>query len=707
MIEVKKTYEYKIGKTNIVFNIIEGEKIRLIHFSPEPFNSDKKLPTELIEASTIIELHVTGFNQPDHKGNKLGNSLVGRELKLIGIECNEDVIKIVQEYRVEPYNINIETTIDGSFEQDVFTWTNKVKNLGEKVGLEYITSVNATALNESKIPRDYTKDKLHIPHNSWQGELQWKSNDLKSFGLEKELDGEKLQDSTKVISVTNNSTWSCSQYSPFAILENKSANISTFWQIETNGEWHWEISDCGFGKYSVLRACGPTLLHNHWWKELGINEEFITVPVSHGVISGDVQDVYKLLNKYRRKIRRDNIDNKECPIIFNDYMNCLMGDPTTEKEVPMIDKAAEIGCEYYVIDCGWYSDGYWWDNVGEWKESRERFPEGIKYLTEYIQAKGMTAGLWLEIEAMGINSDFANSLPDTWFICRHGKRIKDHSRYHLDFRNDEVRKYASSVIDRLIKEYKIGYIKMDYNTPTSFGSDLNADSFSDSLLDHNRSYLKWIDTLFKKYPGLVIENCGSGGMRHDYAMLSRHSIQSVTDQTDYIRNGAIAAVCATGVTPEQAAIWSYPLSEGDDEEVIFNMINSILFRIHQSGHLTELSNERLKLVKEGIDVYKEIRSNIQIGDPAWYTGIPLLDDEWFSYSMETSDTIYIAIWRTISLKDNFVVDIPYDVKKAMQLYPVNETQTSQHILNGNSLSVNFKENKMARLYKIEKLNNDN
>lgn len=29
-------------------------------------------------------------------------------------------------------------------------------------------------------------------------------------------------------------------------------------------------------------------------------------------------------------------------------MNCLFGDPTTVKELPLIDAAAECGCEYYV-----------------------------------------------------------------------------------------------------------------------------------------------------------------------------------------------------------------------------------------------------------------------------------------------------------------------------------------------------------------------
>ena len=60
----------------------------------------------------------------------------------------------------------------------------------------------------------------------------------------------------------------------------------------------------------------------------------------------------------------------------------------------------------------------------------------------------------------------------------------------------------------------------------------------------------------------------------DYAMLSRYSIQSTSDQEDYIRYATIAANSPMALTPEQAAIWSYPLTEGDKEEVIFNMVNA-------------------------------------------------------------------------------------------------------------------------------------
>lgn len=173
--------------------------------------------------------------------------------------------------------------------------------------------------------------------------------------------------------------------------------------------------------------------------------------------------------------------------------------------------------------------------------------------------------------------------------------------------------HANEVIDRVVNEYGVGYIKMDYNIEPGIGTELDADSFGEGLLAHERAYLAWLDTVFEKYPDLVIENCSSGGLRMDYALLSRLSIQSTSDQEEYDMYAQISANAATGVAPEQAAVWSYPLEQGDREETIFNMVNAMLLRIHQSGHLAQLSPERFQLVKEGIDCYKQIRKDIKTG----------------------------------------------------------------------------------------------
>ena len=320
-----------------------------------------------------------------------------------------------------------------------------------------------------------------------------------------------------------------------------------------------------------------------------------------------------------------------------------MGDPTEEKEKAIIDKAAEMGCEYYCLDCGWYDKGFWWDRVGEWKESPERFPNTLKAVCDYAKEKGMVMGLWLEIEVMGVACELANKLPDDWFICRHGKRHIDNKRYLLDFRNPEVRKYCMDVVDRLIKDYGVGYFKVDYNVTMGYGSDLHSDSCADAIREHYLYLYEWYQEIFRKHLDLVIENCGSGGQRMDYGMLKLLSLQSTSDQTDYIYNSYIASNVASAVTPEQAGMWVYPYKD-EREHVIYNMVNGLLLRPYMSGMVWDMGEESLKLMREGITLYKKIRNDVKVGVPVFPLGFTDTRDDVLAYAVKTEEKTYLAVF---------------------------------------------------------------
>ncbi|MDK1716092.1 alpha-galactosidase [Dellaglioa algida] len=675
------------------------------------------LPNEWVEIVTsnklgsfrLSEINVTGEEDHVHvmgKGAKQSGTAVGNDLLVtddVVIEQEDSkILKITQKH--ERLNIEVETYYQLYNDTSVIrTWKKVINNSTNNIGLESIASLSLSGLLQNNFyNKDYAKNiSLYLAHNGWTSEAQWVDQTLSDHGLVYMADGMDEEASSKRISITNNSSWSASEFSPQGMLHNQVTDETSIWQIENNGAWHFEITDAGDGSLLNIQLSGPEEYDNHWWKSIKPGEEFETVKVSYTQVKGNFEKAIGELTKYRRLIRRKSFDNSQMPVIFNDYMNGLMGDPTTKNEIPLIDKAHDVGAEYYVIDCGWYDSGDWWDSVGEWMPSFERFPNGIEELTTYIQDKGMVPGLWLEIEVMGINSQLANTLPDDWFFMRHGKRVKDIGRYHLDFRNNEVRKYATGIVERLVKDYHLGYIKMDYNTPTGIGTDYMSDSLGDGLLEHNRAYLDWIDSVFEEYPDLVIENCGSGGLRHDYAMLSRHSIQSLTDQTDYVRNGAIASVGSSIITPEQCAIWSYPLKNGDREEVIYNMINSMLGRIHQSGYLNRLTDERISLVKEGIDVYKGYRNMINKALPVWPTGLGRMDDKIISSGLQLDNEIILAIECSEYAGDNVVIDLSTygNFTNAEIIYPVNDKEIEFGLVE-NKLSVDFKKDKMARLFKI-------
>ncbi|PEL13701.1 glycoside hydrolase family 36 protein [Bacillus sp. AFS017336] len=697
--KVGKLIEIEENGIFLAFEVTEDKDVRFLHFSSIPSNEYLNWDDRKRSKYRLVEIHFSGENQNDHHGSKHTGTNPGRRLKLQNFKdtVNLNGRRIVFEMIDEVTNVEVNSFLQFfNGIQIVRTWTEVVNKGNEPVGMEYVSSFAYTGIDKEGLTSREEKMRLHIPHNTWYGEAQWQRYSLTELGLYT-----VNEFSMKRLSYSSTGTWSTSQYVPMAFLENTETGTGFIWQIEHHGSWHWEISDIVDSLY--LQLSGPTENENQWWKELIPGETFVSVPVAIGAICGGTENAISEITTYRRRIRRPNNDNKHLPVIFNDYMNCLFGDPTTEKLLPLIDAASEAGCEYFCIDCGWYSDGYWWDGVGEWLPSKERFPNGITEVLNYIRSMGMVPGLWLELEVMGINCPLASKVPDEWFFLRHGKRVIDHSRYQLDYRNPEVRDFATGIINRLVAEYGVGYIKMDYNINAGVGTDYHADSMGDGLLEHNRAYLGWLDQIFAKYPDLVIENCSSGGMRMDYSLLSRHSLQSSSDQTDYLKNGAIAAAAASLVTPEQCAVWSYPLKEGDEEEVIFNMVNSLLLRIHQSGHLAEISPERFLLVKEAIEYYKTIRQYIATSTPYWPTGLPNLGDSWMSFALRKGNKNFIAVWRQDSSEEKIFIPLNHLNNKDVEVtlaYPSKGEVDYKWNKHSGSLTVKIPKRNAARLFEV-------
>lgn len=637
----------------MVFAVLDDRTLRLLHFSALPLQEKDIVPEVVAEGFTFAGISLAGFDRPyERHGNKYIVTAPGYRMKYLG---HTDTVNfhgrlVVFQLRDEETGVEVFAHLQFYNGLSIMRCWNQVENRGQdEQTLEYIANFHYHGLEKEGTMRQDEKLRLWIPHNSWQRELNWKIYSLRDLGLDL-TQKKEIQRSSSMIRITNTGNWSTKEYLPMAYLENTEAGTGLFWQIEHNGSWHWEIGDQNGHLYLALG--GPNELYSHWSKRLKPGETFTTVPAAIGVTGEGFQGAMEVLTRYRRVIRRPNADNIKLPVIFNDYMNCLWGKPTAEKEIPMIDAAAGAGCEYYCIDAGWYADGEWWDSVGEWQVSRKRFPNGLKVITDYIRSKGMIPGVWLEPEVMGIHCRLAAEAAEDWFFVRHGKRVYDRSRFQLDYRNEEVRNYMNSVVDRLVNEYGVGYIKMDYNIEPGIGTEIAADSFGEGLLEHERAYLKWLDELFERFPDLIIENCASGGLRMDYALLSRLSIQSTSDTDDYMNYPIIAANAATGVTPEQAAVWSYPMNHDSWvkeeelwEETVFNMVSCMLLRIHQSGHLAALDEGRARLVKEGIQVYKEIRGDIPHAVPFWPLGLAGYQDRWAAFGLRRETKLYLAVWK--------------------------------------------------------------
>ena len=639
----------QLNAPGMVFRFdLEHGRLRPVSLLPAGVTAEWKAEHPAPASGAEVALQVTGRNWNEHHAQKLVGGSPGTELRYRGqrdepTPGGHHTVLLLQ--ATEP-QLDVESHyqfFDGV--PVVRRWTRLVNRGATPVGLEHVSSAMLYRLANFGAQSLEQKLRVHYAANSWKCEAQWLCVPPSRLGF-----SDNGEFNLNAISFSNLGSWSTMSWLPLAMAENRELGVTWFWQIEHNGAWHWELSDTG-DRTSYLYLGGPDELHGQAWKQLQPGAAYQTPPAALGCVKGGFDEAVAALTAYRRQAcLQPHADNRNCPVIFNDYMNCLTGDPTTEKELPLIDAAAQAGCEYYVIDAGWYAEmnQSWWESVGLWQPSKTRWgAEGLKVVLDRIRARGMTPGLWLEIEVAGIRSPLKDK-PDAWFFMRHGQRVIDHGRYLLDFRNSEVRAHADEVVNRLVQDYGVGYIKMDYNVDALLGTETQADSFGQGLLEHQRAYLQWLDAARTRFPQLVVENCGSGGGRMDYAMLAHHQLQSSSDQTDYRKYPSIVAGGLAAVLPEQFAVWSYPKSDGNADEASFNMVNAMLGRIHQSGHLAKLPPESLRQVHAGLRLYKDrIRPRLPHMTPFFPLGLPAMADDTapVAVGLRDAERTFVAVWR--------------------------------------------------------------
>ncbi len=686
-------FSYNEGSLYTAWEVRENGMFASLFLGCRPY--DGKMPEDIKKFLHGYELHLTGRNPHEHHGAKHHG---GSGTHTLRYKSHEEI------KHPDGYELAVKLgDADVYYTQHLRFYTGigamrawvVVENRSEApLGLEYVASLSLSGACAGGEKRPAENLRVIIPHNTWKRECNLKEHTLSALGMNPTYDHISLNR----INISNTGTWSSKEYLPMGGLKNTETETCLLWQIEHNGSWQWEIGETNARDHLYLKLSGPTEGENGWHKELAPGECFTTVPVA--IAAAPTFDAaLAALTDYRRHILYRTEAGEKHPVVFNDFMDCLRTKPTTEAEKPVIDRAAEIGAEVYVIDAGWYAENSWWDQVGRWEETPSRFPNGLIEVMDYIREKGMTPGLWIEPEVMGIHCPILDRFDDACFFTRHGRRIIDHGRYHFDFRSPKVRQFMDETIDRLIATYGLGYMKFDYNIDGGTGTEYMADSAGDGLLGHNRAYSEWFSGVCRRHPEVQFENCASGAMRMDYAQLAWAAVQSTTDQEDYRGRAYIARAVTFGVLPEQAGTWATPLESMEKDAFILNMVNTVMLRPYIGGRAWLWNEWQTALVKEGIDCYKSLRDMIPVAHTFFPQGVPSYDDGWLCVGYEGNGRTVLPVWRMEGEEDAFTFALPRAYKKATVLYPKeNEAKVA---VDGATLSVSLPRKNMAVLVEVE------
>lgn len=283
-----------------------------------------------------------------------------------------------------------------------------------------------------------------------------------------------------------------------------------------------------------LRVQGGVNDYGFSWK-LAPGEEFTAPQVALCYsATGAGQASREYHDFFRNRVINPAFAHAKRPVVLNNW-EATYFDVNEERLFAIIDEAASLGADTFVLDDGWFARRNA-DNcsLGDWYANIDKFPGGLKGIIDKCKSVGLKFGLWLEPEMVSEDSDLYRAHPDFAIAKRGTEPCRSRNQLVLDLTKSEVVDYLVGVISRLLAENDISYIKWDKNRDmTEFYSDgLAADRQGEFQHRYTLGFYELADRLTSAFPDVLFEGCAGGGGRFDGGVLYYFPQIWTSDGTD-------------------------------------------------------------------------------------------------------------------------------------------------------------------------------
>jgi len=170
--------------------------------------------------------------------------------------------------------------------------------------------------------------------------------------------------------------------------------------------------------------------------------------------------------------------------------------------------AQEAGCEFLWLDADWFP-GNFPNGVGNWTCKPKEFPRGLKPVSDECHRRGLKFIVWFEPERVGGGSQIAREHPEFVFGGSNGGLFK--------LNEPAARRWLTDLLHQRIDEFGMDWYRNDFNIdPLPFWRAADApDRQGMTEIRYVEGLYQMWDELRAKHPGLLIDNCASGGRRID------------------------------------------------------------------------------------------------------------------------------------------------------------------------------------------------
>jgi alpha-galactosidase len=548
-------------------------------------------------------LNKNHFTEPFAFNIEIDGQAVDFDLEFAGFETvnNENSVEgiLVLKSKIKPVNIKIHTILDGT---NVFTRYLEIENLSNKSLCLSRLSLIAGGVEEFDRDKCYSSDVAtddiysigYFDSDKWgeEGFFNWHKLGAVSTSIDTRFNRDRFRQ-------------------PIVFLRNNVTGKIFVAQIGFSGGCRFTFDLEGQGNTDAHLSFKAEITGHKPLYVIEPHEIFKSPEVHVGLVQGDLD---LCINELHAHIRKSVLTAKEINPV-NLLIGCGMGAEHLDMGVEIckdyIDQFKKMGGEVFIIDAGWVcpkGEQVEWGNYnGLNVPNKNLYPNGITEIADYCHEQGLRFGLWMDVESLGKFCPQFEEKPE-W---RAKNTFGEQTDRFIDFTNEEAATWCEAELERVITEYKLDLLRVDYNTSSRdyFNMRDTGTGVKECLtIKHFYRVYKMYENLKKKFPEVIFENCAGGGGRCDLGQMKNFNHTWVSDcqrapKSIYITNGMTMSL-----PPERVDRLFAGMGCHEHGSLDLQLRNIML------GHMslnviapmkTSINPDLLEFVKHSTDIYKE------------------------------------------------------------------------------------------------------
>ena len=243
-----------------------------------------------------------------------------------------------------------------------------------------------------------------------------------------------------------------------------------------------------------------------------------------------------LLDEYIPEVKERGGKLQKMPYIFCN--TCFtrgggwLNECNEENQISLINALKPLDCEDVITDAGWFKGG-WPFGAGNWNADPEKYPNGLKPVSEASKAHDMKYGLWFELERSVAGTELAEKHRG-WLLRAGGADSESPAENEFMLLNlgiPEAADYIYAIVEDKFKNDGIECYRQDFNMdPLIYWRNNDAeDRRGVTEIKYINGLYGYLDKIRANYPAVFLDGCSSGGRRIDIEMLKRFHTHQKTD----------------------------------------------------------------------------------------------------------------------------------------------------------------------------------